>query len=119
MAIPYAVVASASGRFTTYERIAKTNLMVVKRDGRRNLIVRSCSRASAWPAPLPVPTQAMRVSDIGANSTAWVAQVPSRAIGEMVIERLRDIDQLAYALCPVYRSFPDLGPRMSSMTCLA
>lgn len=50
------------------------------------------------------------MSDIEANLyRLGKPEVPSRAIGEMVIERLRDIDQLAYVrFASVYRSFPDL-----------
>ena len=101
-------------RFTTYERIAKTNLMVVKRDGRREPFDRqklfegirlACTK-------LPVPIQAIEelVTDIEAGLyRLGKPEVPSRTIGEMVIEQLREIDQLAYVrFASVYRSFPDL-----------
>jgi len=101
-------------RFTTYERIAKSNLMVVKRDGRREPFDRqklfegirlACTK-------LPIPTQVIEelVADIEANLyRLGRPEVPSKVIGEMVIERLRDVDQLAYVrFASVYRSFPDI-----------
>jgi len=101
-------------RFTTYERIAKSNLMVVKRDGRREPFDRqklfdgihmACTK-------LPIPTQAIDelVSDVEASLyRLGRPEVHSRVIGEMVIERLRQVDQLAYVrFASVYRSFPDL-----------
>ncbi|MEN6479680.1 MAG: transcriptional regulator NrdR [Anaerolineales bacterium] len=101
-------------RFTTYERIAKSTLMVVKRDGRREPFDRqklfegirlACTK-------LPIPTQAIEdlVSDVEASLYRMGrSEVPSKVIGELAIERLRQLDPLAYVrFASVYRSFPDL-----------
>lgn len=103
-----------SERFTTYERIAKSNLMVVKRDGRREPFDRQKLFEGIHMActKLPIPTQVIEelVSDVETNLyRLGRPEVPSRIIGEMVIERLRQVDQLAYVrFASVYRSFPDL-----------
>jgi transcriptional repressor NrdR len=103
-----------SERFTTYERIAKSNLMVVKRDGRREPFDRQKLFQGIHMActKLPIPTQVIEelVTEVEANLyRLGRPEVPSRIIGEMVIERLRLVDQLAYVrFASVYRSFPDL-----------
>jgi transcriptional repressor NrdR len=103
-----------SQRFTTYEQVAKVNLLVVKRDGRREPfdrqklfdgVLRACTKR-------PVPTEAVEhlVSTVETGLyNLGKAEVPSRVIGEMVIERLRDLDEVAYVrFASVYRSFSDL-----------
>ena len=101
-------------RFTTYERVAKINLLIVKRDGRREPfdrqklfegIVRACAKR-------PVSTEQIDdlVSEIESNLyNLGKAEIPSRVIGEMVIERLRGLDGVAYVrFASVYRSFANL-----------
>ncbi len=105
---------SCHRRFTTYERVARASVMVVKRDGRREEfdrqklyegIRRACAKR-------PVSTEAMeQLVDQIENRLCGLGQseVPSRAIGEMVVERLRELDGVAYVrFASVYRSFTDL-----------
>lgn len=101
-------------RFTTYERVARASIMVVKRDGRREEFDREklyegLRRACA---KRPISTEELdrfvdqiesRLCNLGQR------EVPSRAIGEMVMERLKDLDGVAYVrFASVYRSFTDL-----------
>lgn len=101
-------------RFTTYEQVAKVNLLVVKRDGRREPwdrqklfdgVLRACTKR-------PVSTEALDQLVTAVETSLYnlgKAEVPSRVIGEMVIERLRDLDEVAYVrFASVYRSFSDL-----------
>ncbi len=101
-------------RFTTYERIAPVNLLVVKRDGRREPfdrekifegIRRACTKR-------PISTETIEQMVANIETTLYnlgQAEVPSRQIGEMVIERLREVDEVAYVrFASVYRSFSDL-----------
>mgnify|MGYP000900721136 FL=1 len=101
-------------RFTTYEQVAKVNLLVIKRDGRREPfdrqklfdgILNACTKR-------PISSDAIDqlVSAVETNLyNLGKAEVPSRVIGEMVIERLRDLDEVAYVrFASVYRSFSDL-----------
>lgn len=102
-----------SKRFTTYERVEAPALYLVKKDGRREefnrqkllngLLVASKKRDIA-PADL-----ARMVDDIenelrGRNQL----EVPSRLVGEMAMDRLRELDEIAYIrFASVYRSFKD------------
>lgn len=101
-------------RFTTYERVAKASIMVVKRDGRREEFDREklyegLRRACA---KRPISTEALdQLVDQIENRLCSLGQseVPSRAIGEMVMERLKDLDGVAFVrFASVYRSFTDL-----------
>ncbi len=101
-------------RFTTYERVAQTSLMVIKQDGRReafdrqkllNGILRACAKR-------PVPMQAIEsvVDDIEMQLHALGrSEVDSQKIGQMVMDRLRQLDDVAYVrFASVYRRFADL-----------
>ncbi|MGI6367850.1 MAG: transcriptional regulator NrdR [Anaerolineae bacterium] len=101
-------------RFTTYEQVAKVNLLVVKRDGRREPfdrqklfdgVLRACTKR---PVSSEDIEQLVTSVETGLYNLGQ-AEVPSRTVGEMVIERLRDLDEVAYVrFASVYRSFSDL-----------
>ena len=101
-------------RFTTYERIAPIRLVVVKADGRReefdqNKLLDGVRKACA---KRPVSTEAIEelVSGIeGKLYSRGDGEVESQVIGEMVIERLRRLDDVAYVrFASVYRRFADV-----------
>ncbi len=101
-------------RFTTYERVQSTALLVVKRDGRRQEFDRDklLSRIVTACAKRPIPFRDIErvVQDIeGELQALGRAEFPSSAIGEMVMEQLRDLDRVAYVRwASVYRDFQDL-----------
>jgi len=101
-------------RFTTYERVAKASIMVVKRDGRREEFDREKLYEGLRKAcaKRPISTEALdQVVDQIENRLCNLgqAEVPSRLIGEMVMERLKELDGVAYVrFASVYRSFTDL-----------
>lgn len=108
------VCKSCDQRFTTYERVAKNSLAVVKRDGRReafdsqkllNGIVRACAKR-----PIPMETLEELVQEIEREVyQLGQAEVQSRDIGRMVIGRLRELDDVAYVrFASVYRRFEDV-----------
>jgi transcriptional repressor NrdR len=102
-------------RFTTYERIETMPLWVVKKDGRREefnrhklltgLLIASKKREVA-----PERLEAL-VDDVENRLRGeHLTEVPSQTLGEMVMERLREIDEIAYVrFASVYRSFKDVG----------
>ena len=101
-------------RFTTYERIEAPILYVVKKDGRREefnrqkllggLIVASEKRELA-PARLEMIVHEIE-NELRSHGPS---EVPSRQIGEMVMTRLRELDDVAYIrFASVYRSFKDV-----------
>ncbi len=101
-------------RFTTYERIANVNLLVVKRDQRREKFERDKILGSMQIAcgkrPVPAKVLEEAAREIEADLYALgEAEVESQVIGEMVMERLRQIDDIAYVrFASVYRQFADV-----------
>lgn len=101
-------------RFKTYEHVAKASLLVVKRDGRREEFDRQKLYEGLRKAcaKRPISTETLndvvdqvesRLYSLGQN------EVPSRVIGELVMEKLKDLDGVAYVrFASVYRSFTDL-----------
>ena len=105
---------SCGQRFTTMERPAAGELLVAKKDGRREEFSREKLLAGLRKAcekrPLPART-AEAVAD--AVETALrqrgAPEVPSADIGELVMEHLRELDHIAYIrFASVYRDFADL-----------
>ena len=100
-------------RFTTYETIEITPILVVKRNGNRqafdenkmrNGIIRSCEKR-----PVPVQEIDGLVEDIKKKIFNSLEQeIPSETIGEMVMEGLKKIDEVSYIrFASVYRQFKD------------
>ncbi len=101
-------------RFTTYERVEEPPLLVVKKDGSReefdarkivNGLVRACERR---------PVSVEQINELAADVEREVRQkgvdeVTSRAIGGMVMRRLRALDEVAYVrFASVYRQFTEV-----------
>ncbi len=101
-------------RFTTYERLEPVSLFVVKKDRRREGFNRDKLLAGIRKAcekrPLPVGTVERLTDDIEAELyQAGRAEIASSIIGDMVIERLRKLDNIAYIrFASVYRDFTDI-----------
>lgn len=101
-------------RFTTYERVAPVNLLVVKQDGRREEFDRGKLMAGLRMAcakrPISAETLEQMVSEIeGELYGLGEAEVESRVIGGKVMERLRALDDVAYVrFASVYRHFADV-----------
>ncbi len=101
-------------RFTTYERVQTRALLIVKRDGRREEFIRDKLWASLTKAcakrPLAVGSIEKVIEDIeGRLANVGRAEIPSRIIGEIVMERLKDLDRVAYMrYASVYRDFRDI-----------
>ena len=105
---------SCGKRFTTYEREEETSLLVVKRDGNREIfdkskilagLVRACDKR-----PVPVAVLEQLVLDVEKElKNSMEREVPAMRIGDMVMERLRSVDDVAYVrFASVYRKFEDV-----------
>ena len=100
-------------RFTTYERVQTRTLMIAKRDGRREEFNRdklwaSLTKACAKRA-LPIGSIEKVVEEIESQISNGRAEVPSKAIGELVMDRLKKLDRVAYIrYASVYRDFRDI-----------
>jgi transcriptional repressor NrdR len=100
-------------RFTTYERFEAMPLTVLKSDNRREFydrnklkegLIRACKKR-------PITSEQIEnlVNDVETSlQEEYVMEVPSRSIGEAVLERLRKLDPVAYIrFASVYKQFSD------------
>ena len=101
-------------RFTTYERREETPLLIVKKDGHketfdRQKIMRGLVRATVK-RDIPIVVLEDLLDDIeGELRDNGINEISSKAIGDMVLVRLLDIDKVAYLrFASVYRDFKDV-----------
>lgn len=100
-------------RFTTYEEIEQEGLVVIKRDGRREEFSRekllSGIRRACEKRPISPEAIAGMVDKIIAEiAQKHDSEVPGKVVGEMVMEGLRQLDEVAYVrFASVYRQFQE------------
>lgn len=102
-------------RFTTYEHVEQTPVLVVKRDGRRQTfdrqklvtgLMRACEKR---PVSLDSIEKLVTAVERELNN-AMEKEISSLRLGEMVLSRLRAIDEVAYVrFASVYRQFRDIN----------
>ena len=113
--------ANCGKRFTTYETVETTPILVVKTNGNRqafdanklkNGIIKSCEKR-----PVPMWKIDKLVEDIQKSIYNSLEQeVTSKKLGEMVMEGLKEIDEVAYVrFASVYRSFKDISTFMKEL----
>lgn len=109
-------------RFTTYEKVESVPLMVVKKDTTRqpfdreklfNGILRACEKR-----PVSIHDLQKLVDEIEAQIyNSMQREITTRDIGEMVMARLKDMDEVAYVrFASVYRQFKDVNTFMDELT---
>ena len=103
-----------NARFTTYEKVEAAPFVVIKKDGRREAwspdkilrgLITACEKR-----PVDLGTLERIVSEVERElRSRYEREVPSKEIGELVTERLRSIDPVAYVrFASVYRQFQDV-----------
>lgn len=113
---------SCQKRFTTYEIVERVPLIVVKRDGSRqsfdkskliNGVVRACEKR-----PVAMAQIEKIADDIEQELQGSLErEIDTQEIGEMVMSRLKDVDEVAYVrFASVYRSFKDINTFMDELT---
>jgi|GEM_PF-39285 len=113
-----------AGRFTTYERVQAVALYVVKKDGRREEFSREKLLAGLRKAcekrPLPAGAVEALAADIeSALYQSNAPEIPSSLLGELVMDRLRSLDPIAYVrFASVYRQFADLAALQEELAAL-
>jgi len=105
---------SCGARFTTYERYEFLPVVVVKKDGRREMfdrvklltgILKACQKRSV---PYEILEKLVEELELTLQKQG-VTEVSSKVIGELVISRLKSIDQVAYVrFASVYRDFREV-----------
>ena len=108
-------------RFTTYEKIEEIPIMVVKRDGRREPFdsekIRMGIRKACEKRPVAADAQDRLVEDVTREVFNTLAsEVTTRDIGEIVMKKLKDVDEVAYVrFASVYREFKDTQTFMKEL----
>ncbi|URJ46201.1 transcriptional regulator NrdR [Paenibacillus polymyxa] len=111
-------------RFTTFEMVEETPLMVIKKDGSREEfsrdkmlrgLIRACEKR-----PVSVEQLDMIVSQVeNAIRNTAATEVDSQQIGELVMEQLYPVDEVAYVrFASVYRQFKDINMFMKELKTL-
>ncbi|MDR6226571.1 transcriptional regulator NrdR [Desmospora profundinema] len=102
-------------RFTTFEMVEEKPLIVIKKDGSREEfnrdkllrgLIRACEKR-----PVPMERLQSLVDEVERNLREHnESEVPTREIGEMIMERLVEVDEVAYVrFASVYRQFKDIN----------
>jgi transcriptional repressor NrdR len=107
--------ANCGQRFTTYERVQPVSLVIVKKEGVREPYdrrkIESGLQLACTKRPVSVETIENMVNSIEAELfRLGASEVPAKAVGELVLNRLREVDQVAYVrFASVYLNFADLA----------
>jgi len=112
-------------RFTTYERLERASLLVIKKDGRREEFRRekllTGIRKACEKRPLPAGAVESLVDEIeGELYQTGKAEIPGAFIGDMVMAKLKKLDHIAYIrFASVYREFADITTLKEEVDSLA
>ena len=104
-----------SRRFTTFERVQTLDLLVVKKDGKREVFDRLKLRGGIIKSVEKRPVSAQDVEKIIDEIEAELRksgkqELPSKQIGDLVIKKLKKLDEVAYIrFASVYRQFTDIS----------
>ncbi len=108
-------------RFTTYERLEEIPIMIIKKDGRREIFSRDKVRSGIQRAcekrdvSMNVIEEFLDELERDLRDTGE-KEIPSTAIGEKVMEKLHEIDDIAYVrFASVYREFKDVNDFVSEL----
>jgi len=102
-------------RFTTYERIERPQLIVIKNDGTRQLFNRDKLLAGLYRACEKTSVTSLQLERLVANVEEELygcgeSEIPSAKVGELVMQRLADLNDVAYVrFASVYRRFKDIA----------
>jgi len=111
-------------RFTTYERIVDIPIMIIKKDGRRELFshekVRKGIQMACQKLDISINTIETYVDELERDlRETGEKEIPSSKIGENVIARLHELNDIAYVrFASVYREFKDVNDFVSELKSL-
>ena len=112
---------SCQKRFTTFETIENISLVVVKKNGTREIfdpsklikgMVKACEKR-----PVSIKQIEAAVNDIELSlQSSMRSEIPSTEIGELVMDKLKELDEVAYVrFASVYRQFKDINTFMDEL----
>ena len=108
-------------RFTTYEYVEQVQVMVIKRDGRRQPFDRKKIISGLLKACEKRPVSIEKVEDIATEveriiQRKYEREVESKEIGELMMDKLANLDEVAYVrFASVYRQFRDVNQFMNEL----
>ena len=108
-------------RFTTYEKVEMIHLILIKKDNNRETYDRSKIEGGVFRACHKRPISADQIKSMIDEVEAGIfkkeaREISSREIGEMVMEKLKDLDSVAYErFASVYREFKDVNTFMDEL----
>ncbi len=112
---------SCKKRFTTYENIERTPLLIIKKDGsrqayKREKLLRGIIRACEG-RPISIQTMEEMVDNIELNlNNSMIKEIDSANIGEEIMAQLKNIDEVAYVrFASVYKNFKDIETFMQEL----
>jgi transcriptional repressor NrdR len=111
-------------RYSTTESLVRDGISVIKRDGRREEFSREkllhAVRAACHKRPVDAEQIAMLIEDvIDVLEAQYDSEIPSAAIGDAVMQRMRTVDQVAYVrFASVYKEFRDVSEFMQEISAL-
>ena len=111
-------------RYSTTESLVRDGMFVIKRDGRREEFSREklvhAVRAACHKRPVDAEQITMLIEDvIDMLDAQFENEIPSGAIGDAVMQRLRTVDQVAYVrFASVYKEFRDVAEFMQEISTL-
>jgi len=108
-------------RFTTYEKIEQLPILVIKKDNRREVydrdkilkgMIKACEKR-----PVPIKVLEEITDEIDKRIiNSMEREITSTEIGEMVMEKLKNVDEVAYVrFASVYRQFKDINTFMDEL----
>jgi transcriptional repressor NrdR len=112
-------------RYSTTEGLVRDGMVVIKRDGRREEFSREklvhAVRAACHKRPVDAEQITMLIEDvIDMLDAQYENEIPSAAVGDAVMQRLRTVDQVAYVrFASVYKEFRDVAEFMQEISTLA
>lgn len=113
-----------SKRYTTYEKIESTPILVVKSNGNRQMFdsakIKSGVMKACEKRPVPIVKIEKLVGEVEKQIHNSLAQeITSKKIGEMVMERLKTLDEVAYVrFASVHREFKDINTLLTEIETL-
>lgn len=108
-------------RFTTYEKIETIPLIIIKKDENREAYDRAKIEAGVLRACHKRPVSAEQLNQLVEDIEIEIfnmeaKEIPSRIIGELVMNKLKDLDAVAYVrFASVYREFKDINTFMDEL----
>ena len=108
-------------RFTTYEKIETIPLIIIKKDDNRETYERSKIEGDVLRACHKRPVSAQEITNLVDEVETEIfnmeeKEIPSQIIGELVMNKLKDLDAVAYVrFASVYREFKDINTFMDEL----